>query len=95
MGGIEGESELLEHEEHGHDHKEKPDQVIPLERLFEIDHGKYRENDECDHFLDGLELGTGKFAVAYAVGRDLETIFKKSNHPADKDRQPQGRTPVL
>lgn len=69
--------------------------MIPAQGFFEVEDGKDRKNGEGDDFLDRLELGGRKFSMPEAVGRDLETIFKKGNQPAGHDHQKQGRLFIL
>ena len=73
-----------------HDQKKTHD-MVPTQGLFEVNDGKDRKNDESDDFLDRLKLGGRKCAVADAVGRHLEAVFKKSDQPAGHNNQKKGR----
>lgn len=59
--------------------------------LFVPEHqqGEQGEDQQCNDFLDHLELDQGKgSAVLYVsdpVGRYLEAVFKQGNTPADED----------
>jgi hypothetical protein len=51
-----------------------------------------RENGEYskgDDFLNGFELRHAELIGTDAVGRDLEAVFEKSDHPADDDHLEQ------
>jgi hypothetical protein len=53
--------------------------VVPLELVAQIQHGKYGEDRQGDHFLDGLELRGGEFVGADAVGGHLKAIFEEGD----------------
>jgi hypothetical protein len=71
--------------------------IPPKGKIFEKDQRESRKDDKRDHLLDHLQLDKGERASLLLetdpVGRHLETIFKKSNPPADEDNGEQGRMP--
>ena len=72
--------------------KSRPD-VIQLEGLLEIQHGKRHKNREGDHFLHDLELGNAEpsLGVSDPVGWDLKQIFKQGDAPTDQGCHIPGR----
>lgn len=64
-------------------------QVIPFQRLLQIQNRKYREYNQGDDFLDHLQLKSVEpFHESDPVGWDLKTVFKKGNAPADDNHLP-------
>ena len=59
----------------------EPCQVIPPQRLLQIQHGECGQDSKGNDFLHRLKLGRGELARADAVCRDLETIFKERDQP--------------
>jgi hypothetical protein len=86
-------SPFFEDEENRRDDEPKTDEVIPLQLFFQIDNGKNAEHDECDDFLNCLELGARELVRANSVGRHLETVFEERYEPADQNDLPQGNFP--
>src|SRR5207302_7508914 len=79
------QSPLFEDHENRHDDHCKPREVVPLERLFQIQHREDRKHAERNHFLDSLQLCCRELIGANAVRRHLKTILRKSDKPADND----------
>jgi hypothetical protein len=67
-----------------YDHEKSRD-MVPPQAFFEIHHRKYAKNYQGYDLLYGLELYSGKLTIAYAVGRDLKTVFSESDKPAYED----------
>ena len=59
-------------------------QVIELERLFHVEHGKRYKHRQGQHFLQNFELAQVQLLVANAVGRHLQQVFKQRNAPTDQ-----------
>lgn len=56
--------------------------MIPFQFHLERNHGKYREDRQCNHFLNHFQLHDIERSAAVletqSVGRHLQTIFKKA-----------------
>jgi len=78
-------SPFFEDHRDGGDDQGEAGEVIPTQRLFQVEHGERGEDGESNYFLDGLELGGRKLVRADAVGRDLEAVFEEGDQPADQD----------
>ena len=72
-----------------HDQQASP-QMIPAQFLVEVSDCKQAENQQRDDLLSHLELNGSKLGGTPTVGRDLKTIFKKRNQPADQNGQREG-----
>ena len=59
----------------------KADAVVPLEGITEMGDGEYGEDRERNDFLNGFELGAGKFVAAKAIRGYLEAVFEESDAP--------------
>jgi hypothetical protein len=59
--------------------------VVPFDVFTEIPPGEYDEDAERDHFLDDFQLKCREFAVADAVCRDLEAVFRERDQPTHDD----------
>ena len=79
----------MEYDERRRDDQGKAQYVVPLERFTQIENRKAHENRQRNDLLDGFKLRGTEVAVAYAIGRHLKTVFKKSNEPADNDNVPE------
>src|SRR5579862_3350585 len=88
-------SPLFENHEHRGDHQDKPQDVIPLDRLVQIEDREDGEHGEGDHFLNRFELHRGEFVRPNAVCRDLKAIFEECDAPANEDHFEQRRLPEL
>ena len=64
-------------------------QIIPPQRLFQVQDREDREHRQGNDFLDRLQLGGGEFVRADAVSGHLETVFEECNHPTDNDNLPE------
>ena len=80
---------LEDEEGSGHD-ESKTYGVIPGQAFSQVERGEDTENSQGNDFLYGLELGGGKIAVAYSVGRNLEAVFEKGYAPADENGPYEG-----
>ena len=60
--------EAMEYEECPRRDERKTRDLVPSERLLQVERGKAREHDEPDDFLNGLELGHGIYLGAVAIG---------------------------
>jgi hypothetical protein len=69
--------------------KEKSHRVVPLDVLLQVPGRKTGKNHQRDDLLDGLELCRVEGVAADAVCRDLKTILKERNPPADERDFPQ------
>ena len=58
--------------------------------LTEVERDEDAEDDECDDFLNHLELDGAEVTGTDAVSAHLEAIFEESDHPAHEDDLPQG-----
>ncbi len=80
----------MENEENGGNDQAEADEVIPAEVFLEVEDREDHENDQGDHLLDGFQLGGVELAMAVTIGRNLETVFRESDSPADRDGHPEG-----
>ena len=85
----------MEDEEHAQDQAGEAGGVVPFQFVAEIGDGKDREDQQSDNLLNGLELRSGKFVRADAVGGHLETILKESDAPAGEDDLPKPLAAIL
>ena len=69
--------------------------MVPAHGLFEVEHGKHREDNKRNYFLDGFELGSAELVGTDAIGWNLKTIFEESNHPTHYDYFEQRDIAVL
>ena len=83
-------SEVVESEEDGPDEEESRDGVIPAQVLAEVERYKDAEHDECDDFLNHLELNGAEVTGTDAVGGNLEAVFEEGDYPAYENDFPQG-----
>ncbi len=63
--------------------------MIPTEIFMKIKNRKNGKDSKGNNFLCYLKLGNTKISRTHSVGRDLQTVFKKRNSPADQDYCPQ------
>src|ERR1700686_3371607 len=63
--------------------------MVPLDRLLQVENREYREHEQRDDLLNCLELGGAEFVGTNSVGRYLEAILKKGNHPTHYDHLKQ------
>lgn len=82
--------QLTKHEESGTDQTKARPQIVPREFLLHIKYAECREHDHGQNFLEDLEPGQGEKSTAYAVGWNLQAIFKEGNDPADDNYQEKG-----
>ncbi len=61
--------------------------MIPAQRLFQIQHGEAGEDNERNHFLNGLEMSRRINRAAPAIGRHREPVFEERDAPTDNDEQ--------
>src|ERR1035438_3214428 len=54
-----------------------------------VERGEDTEDDQCDDFLDHLELDRAEVSGADAVGRNLEAVLEEGNAPTYQDDLPQ------
>ena len=84
-GSFRSASPALEDYSHRcHDHYEAYN-VVPADRLFQVEDGKHGEDHKRDDLLNRLELRSAELVGADAIGGNLKAIFKEGNHPADHD----------
>ena len=81
---------FFKNEIHGQDKEHKSYQVIQPETfIFKYKKCEEGKHYECDHLLDDFQLHQRERAaillIPEAVGRDLGTIFKEGDAPADTD----------
>ena len=79
----------MEYDERRCDNHGKAQYVVPFERFTQIKNRKAHEDRKRNDLLNGFKFGGTEVAVAYAIGRDLKTVFKKSNEPTDNDNVPE------
>lgn len=64
--------------------------------ISEDKQGEDAENEYRDNFLDNLQFykreGTTGFSETYTVGRNLESVFKECNTPAEYDYSQEAQT---
>ena len=70
---------LLEDDPGGQHDQTETDDIVPAQRLVEIEHGKEAEYAEGDDFLNGLEFRGVEVAVADAVCRYLKHVLEKGD----------------
>jgi hypothetical protein len=78
-------SPFLEDYRHSGNDEREAREVIPSQRLPEVEHGKNAEYRQRDDLLDRLQLRRRELVGADAVRRYLETIFQKRNQPTHDD----------
>lgn len=64
--------------------------MIPTKSFaFEYQRSDNNKNTQADNLLYDFELDkrewTSIFDIPYSIGRNLKTVFKKSNTPTDKN----------
>jgi len=69
--------------------------VVPAHWLFEVEHGKHREDNKSYYFLNRFELGRAELVGTDAIRRDLKAIFEEGNHPTHHDYFEQRDIAVL
>jgi len=84
-------SPLFEDHDCREDNEDKPDDIVPLDLLPQIEHGKATEDNEGDDLLDRLQLRSGELAVSVTIRWDLEAVFDKGDTPAEQDDRKKGR----
>jgi len=57
--------------------------VIPAQMRAEVEGGKDAEDNQCDDFLNDLELDGREAGGADAVGGHLQQVLEKGDAPAD------------
>src|SRR3954469_2152182 len=82
-------SPFLKNEKRASANQRETDQMIPADRLLEIEQRKSGENQQCDHLLHGLELRRRINRVAIAVGGHSEAVLDERDRPARQDDAPQ------
>jgi hypothetical protein len=78
---------FIKHEKNTSANEQKSNQVIPSEVFFQDEDREQEEHKQRDHFLYGFQL-EGREALhkpIFIIGRNHETIFKKSDPPADEN----------
>src|SRR4051812_16963115 len=60
-------------------------QVIPADRLPQIEVGEDRKHDQRHRLLNDFELIAGELTVTNAVRRDLKAVLAERNEPADEN----------
>ena len=76
----------MEYDERRRDNHGKAQYVIPFERFTEIKNRKAHEDRKRNDLLNSFKFGGTEVAVAYAIGRHLKTVFKKSNETGENDK---------
>jgi hypothetical protein len=76
----------LEDKIHGADKANSSPEKIEFDRLAHVKNGKRDEHGQGYHFLQDFELPEGQTGKADPVGRYLDHVFKKSDHPAHHGR---------
>jgi hypothetical protein len=67
-------------------------QVVPADRLSQIENGEDGEHQDRDDLLHHLQLGAGIDRVTDAIGGDHETVLEKGDAPAHRYDDPQCHT---
>ena len=57
-------------------------EIIYRDLLFQNKDRNWNKYCQCNRLLHDLELRNGHDCIAYAVGGDLQKVFKQSNAPA-------------
>lgn len=81
---------LHKHEIDGCDEAKESCEVVPVKAFAsESNYGEEGEDDECDNFLNNLQLhqcvGASVAFESDAVGGHLETVFKESESPGNEN----------
>ena len=72
----------MENEKRAEGNERKAQTVIPAQRLFQVQHGEAGENDKCNYFLNGFELGRRIDRAAPAIGWHREPVFEERYSPS-------------
>jgi hypothetical protein len=88
-------SPLLENKENSRHDQRKANKIVPPQVFFQIKDGKDAEHSKGNDFLDRLELSGREHAVPDTIGRNLETIFKERDAPADQNDNEKRRAFVF
>src|ERR1044072_631092 len=80
---------FLKDEERASRNQREADEVIPPDRLLQVGQRKDGEDQQGDHFLQGLQLRGRIDRIAVAVRRHGEAILHERDRPADQDHRPQ------
>src|SRR3954468_11302781 len=80
---------FLKNEKRASANERETDQMIPADRLLQIDQREAREEEQRDHLLHRLELRRRIDRVAVAVRRHREAVFDERDGPACQDHAPQ------
>src|SRR3954470_13390484 len=82
-------SPFLKNEKRASANQRETDQMIPADRLLEIEQRKSGEDQQRDHLLHGLELRRRIDRIAVAVGWHREAVFDERDCPAHEDDAPE------
>ena len=59
--------------------------MIPFDVFTQIPPGKHDEDTKRDYFLNDFQLKRREFAIADAIRRNLKTIFRERDQPAQNN----------
>lgn len=87
---------LPEHHVNSSKQEGKTHKVFHLQMFFKHQHGKDAEHNECNHFLDHLELECSESAeITDSVSGHHQHVFKQRNKPTEDDCFPQRPAGIL
>ena len=91
-----GRSGAAKDEIHRADQAQTSPEIVPFERLVQIEHRERDEHGQRDDLLHDLELAHAELCMADAVGRHLQQVFEQRDAPTHQGRHvPRRRGQIL
>src|SRR5947207_15841411 len=76
---------FLKYEERASGNQREADEVIPADRLLQVDERKAGEHQQRDHLLHRFELRCRIDGIAETVRRNRKAVFDERDAPARED----------